>query len=202
MSRVRARRPWNRNIHYHHVLLAALPADCRRALDVGCGDGLLASELAARCRDVVAIDVDPPTLARARTAHGRHNLTFVEADVMSHAFAEDSFDFIASIATLHHLPLAPALERFKRLLRPGGMLAVIGLYRLITPIDFVYAHLAVPVSWWMRLTKDYEEVAAPIRDPDETLAEIERSVRTVLPGARVERRLLFRYSLVWRKPSG
>src|SRR5262245_21774497 len=108
MSLVRARRPWNRNIHYHDIVLGAVPAGCPRALDAGCGDGLLASELATRCGEVIAIDVDPPTLARARAAHSRHNLTFVEADVMTQAFDEGSIDFIASIATLHHLPLAPA----------------------------------------------------------------------------------------------
>jgi len=196
------RRPWNRNIHYHDVVLSELPPTCGRALDVGCGDGLLASEAAAQCRGVIAIDVDAPTLARARSRHIRSNLQFVEADVMHYPFEPESFDFIASIATLHHLPLVPALERFKQLLRPGGVLAVIGLYRLCTPADFAYGLAAMPMSWWLRLTRDYEEVIAPIRDPDETLAEITRNVAEILPGAAIERQVLFRYSLIWRKPSG
>jgi SAM-dependent methyltransferase len=195
-------RPWNRNIHYHGVVLSALPPRCGRVLDVGCGDGLFASELAERCREVIAIDVDAPTLARARTANRRPNLSFVEADVMSHPFDKGSFDFIASIATLHHLPLVPALERFKRLLRPGGVLALIGLYRMSTPADLAWAFVAMPVNWWLRLMNDYEEVHAPIRDPDETLAEISRNVAKILPGAAIGRQLLFRYSLIWRKPSG
>jgi 2-polyprenyl-3-methyl-5-hydroxy-6-metoxy-1,4-benzoquinol methylase len=33
---------WNHNIHYHPVVLDALPPDCERVLDVGCGEGLLA----------------------------------------------------------------------------------------------------------------------------------------------------------------
>ena len=193
-------RPWNRNIHYHDLVLSALPPTCGRVLDVGCGDGSLASELAGRSGEVVAIDVDAPTLARARTAHGQPNLSFVEADVMSQPFEKGSFDVIASIATLHHLPLAPALDRFKQLLGPGGVLALVGLYRLSTPADLAWAFVAMPVSWWLRLTRNYESVAAPIRDPDETLAEIEDCVDRILPGAVLERRLLFRYSLVWRKP--
>jgi ubiquinone/menaquinone biosynthesis C-methylase UbiE len=143
-------------------VLAAVPPECRRALDVGCGDGLLASELARRCGEVVGIDVDTPTLARARGRYGRPNLTFIEADVMSCPFEPASFDFMAAIATLHHLPLEPALERFSQLLRPGGVLSVIGLYRLRTLTDFSYACAAMPVNWWLRLTKNYEEVAAPI----------------------------------------
>jgi len=192
---------WNRNIQYHPLVLEAVPAGCGRALDAGCGDGRLASELAERCSEVVGIDVHGPTLARARGACARPYLSFVEGDVMTHAFAGGGFDLVASIATLHHLPLDPALARFRDLLRPGGVLAVIGLYRIRTLSDIAYAHLAMPVSWWLRLTNDYEEVAAPIRDPEETLAEIGESVQKILPGAEFTRQLLFRYSLIWRKPS-
>jgi SAM-dependent methyltransferase len=192
--------PWNRNIHYHHLVLDAVPPRCVRALDVGCGDGLLASELAGRCREVFAVDVDAPTLARAKAAYPRPNLSFVEGDVMECGFANGNFDFIASIATLHHLPLVPALERFAQLLRPGGLLAVVGLYRLRTLEDLARAPVALPVSWWLRLTRNYEEVAAPIRDPDETLEEIRNAAARILPGAAITRQLLFRYSLVWRKP--
>jgi SAM-dependent methyltransferase len=195
------RRPWNRNIHYHRLVLDAVPPKCLRALDVGCGDGLLASELAERCGEVIAIDVDAPTLARARAGHARPNLSFVEGDVMNNGFADGSVDFIASIATLHHLPLAPALERFTQLLRPGGVLAIIGLYRLSTVSDFIYGCAAKPVSGWLRATRGGEPIVAPIRDPDETLGEIRAAVERVLPGADFERRLLFRYSLIWKKPS-
>jgi methylase of polypeptide subunit release factors len=68
---------WNRNIHSHELVLASVPAGCLRALDVGCGAGRLAGELAERCREVIAIDVDPPALARARARHARPNLSFV-----------------------------------------------------------------------------------------------------------------------------
>jgi SAM-dependent methyltransferase len=117
---------------------------------------------------------------------------------MSYPFEEESFDAVMSIATLHHLPLAPALERFKQLLRPGGVLVVVGLYRLRTPTDFAFGIVGKLVGWWLRLTRHYEEVA-PIQDPDETLNEIRRRAATILPGAALERQLLFRYSLIWQK---
>jgi|SRR5215831_631864 len=191
---------WNRNIHYHDVVLTAVPAGCTRALDVGCGGGRLAAALANRCSEVVAIDVDLPSLSRAREMFATPNLRFVHGDVMSHAFAEGSFDLVASIAALHHLPLEPAIDRFKALLRPGGTLAVVGLYRLTTLTDIAYAHIAIPVSAWHRATKNWEPVGAPIQDPKETLADVQASVERALPGAEFTRRLLFRYSLIWRKP--
>jgi hypothetical protein len=41
-------RRWNHDIHYHPVVLAAVPEGCRRALDVGCGEGQLTRELQPR----------------------------------------------------------------------------------------------------------------------------------------------------------
>lgn len=195
------RNAWNRNIHYHDLVLSAVPQGCARALDVGCGAGRLASELAERCSEVIAIDADAPALALARSRHERPNLSFVEGDVMTHAFPDASFEFIASIATLHHLPLEPALERFRSLQRPGGVLVVIGLYRFETLSDYLVGGMATILSVLVRLMRGTERVNAPIRDPDTTLREIKDVVDRVLPGAVVRRELFYRYSLVWRKPS-
>ena len=45
---------WNHNVHYQPVILRAVPPGCGAALEVGCGDGLLASRLAERCAEVIA----------------------------------------------------------------------------------------------------------------------------------------------------
>ena len=34
---------WNHNVHYQPVILRAVPPGCGAALEVGCGDGLLAA---------------------------------------------------------------------------------------------------------------------------------------------------------------
>ncbi|RZS61394.1 hypothetical protein EV386_1693 [Xylanimonas ulmi] len=39
-----------------------------------------------------------------------------------------------------------------------------------------------------------------LRDPEETFAEVASTARAVLPGARVRRRLWFRYTLEWTAP--
>ena len=56
---------WNRNAHYHDRLLAALPVDCRRVLDVGCGLGTFARRLARVVEHVDALDRDRDALAQA-----------------------------------------------------------------------------------------------------------------------------------------
>jgi SAM-dependent methyltransferase len=193
--------PWNRNIHYHDLVLRAAPAGCSRALDVGCGDGILAGRIGSRCLDVTAIDIDHATLARAVAAtDSQARITFIRGDVMTHPFQEGSFDFITAVASLHHLPLIPALKRLRNLLSPHGVLAVVGLYRMHTLSDFAIGALAVPTSLALRCINCYREVAAPLRDPVETLREIRSACDAVLPGARLHRELLFRYTMIWRKP--
>ena len=125
-----AKAAWNHNIHYHDVVLRSVPSNCRQALEVGCGQGLLARQLARQCEQIVAIDVDHDALACARaTSASEARIEFVEGDVMTYSFSDGSFDLVTAVATLHHLPLKPALERFRSLLRSGGVLALVGLYR-------------------------------------------------------------------------
>ena len=192
---------WNHNIHYHDLVLRSVPPGCRRALDVGCGQGLLARQLAHRCQEVIAIDNDHDVLAQARARGGSEpRITFVESDVMTHELPDSSFDLIAAVAALHHLPLRPALARFRSLLRPGGVLAVIGLYRGETWVDLALAGAAFPASWMLRCLRGYADVGAPVQNPAETLREIRIVCNDLLPGAAIRRHLLFRYSLLWQKP--
>jgi SAM-dependent methyltransferase len=195
-------RPWNHNIHYHHLVLLSAAGGCRRALDVGCGRGLLARRLAQHCQEVIAIDLDHGPIAEAKASGdlgGR--IKFVEGDVMTYPFPDDNFELIAAVATLHHLQLRPALARFRKLLKPGGVLAIIGLYRGATLSDRAFAATAFPVSWGLRAFRGYADVGAPVENPRETLLEIRNACNILLPGASLRRHLLFRYSLIWRKPS-
>jgi len=192
---------WNHNIHYHDVVLRAVPTNCRRALEVGCGQGLLARQLARQCEQVVAIDVDRDALSGgAAMSAAEARIEFVEGDVMTHPFSGGSFDLVTAVATLHHLPLKPALARFRSLLRSGGVLAVVGLYRLHTPGDYAWAAAALPASRIMGCLRQRAEVGAPVQHPGETLGEIRAACQTLLPGAVFRRHLFFRYSLIWRKP--
>ena len=57
---------WNHNVQYQPVILGAVPPGCGSALEVGCGDGMLAGRLAERCAEVTGIDRD-----RRRRGPGR-----------------------------------------------------------------------------------------------------------------------------------
>jgi SAM-dependent methyltransferase len=191
---------WNHNIYYHPVILAALPPECRKVLEVGCGEGFLARDLSAIVGQVTAIDRDAPTIERAqRDAAG--NITYVLDDFMAHPFQSGSFDAVVSIATIHHIGAAAALSKMRELVRPGGTLAVVGLARSRRPVDFVFDIAGVVSTRVHKLAKPYWETRAPkVWPPPETYHQIRQVAQALLPGVRYRRRVFFRYSLVWTKP--
>ena len=192
---------WNHNNHYHDLLLQAVPPGCRRALDVGCGLGTFARRLASRSSHVEAIDEEEAVIGKARdlSRHSGH-IRFIRADFMMWS-ADEPYDFISMIAVLHHLPLRDALAKAATLLRPGGVLVVLGLDRARS-IAHMGARSLVgyPVSAFYRLTRATSRVGAPLRDPKMTLPEIRREGDRLLPGATIRRHVLWRYSLTWVKP--
>jgi ubiquinone/menaquinone biosynthesis C-methylase UbiE len=197
---------WNHNVHYQPVILRAVPPRCGPALDVGCGDGLLACLLAEHCTEVTGIDRDDRMIALARErapaqAHSGH-VTFVAADFLAYPLADASFDFVCANTSLHHMDFAAALTAMARVLRPGGRLAVIGLASDGSPADFVASAAGVPVNLFYRAVYHEGHSGAPIKTPDMTWGQVRATAKTLLPDVLYRRHLLWRYSLLWRKPDG
>jgi 2-polyprenyl-3-methyl-5-hydroxy-6-metoxy-1,4-benzoquinol methylase len=192
---------WNRNTHYHDRLLAALPADCRRVLDVGCGLGTFARRLARVVEHVDALDRDRKALAQAeRLSRDLPNVRFVEADFLTWQ-PESPYDAVSMVAVLHHLPFRAALIRAGTLLRPGGVLLVLGLDRSPSLSHYVTtAVVATLISSCYRAIHHSSHVGAPIAEPQMTLGEIGDECASLLPGVVIRRHALLRYSLIWTKP--
>ena len=191
---------WNHNIHYHSLVHSALPAG-GHVLDVGCGEGMLARELALRADRVTGIDADAISVALARASTSEPNVAYVHADALRYAFAPASFDALVSVATLHHIGAARGLARFAELLRPGGTLAVIGLAASEWPRDLGREIAGAVATRWLQWRRGYWEHSAPTAwPPPETYREVRAIAAERLPGASYRRHVLWRYSLVWRKP--
>jgi SAM-dependent methyltransferase len=91
-----------------------------RALDVGCGAGHRAAELAQHMRAVVAVDPCVPLIEIARANRASANIRYEAVDVRDHHDV-DGYDLIYSANAFHHIaPLGPALAHVRGLLRPGG----------------------------------------------------------------------------------
>ncbi|MCX4503356.1 class I SAM-dependent methyltransferase [Streptomyces anulatus] len=206
LDRFHAAHPWDHNAHYHRWILRRLPGRSARALDVGSGSGDLARLLATRAEEVHGIDADPAIVdrARERTVPGVP-VTFFVGDALEDV-PSGLYDVITCVATVHHMPLTDALTRFREHLAPGGTLIVVGLYRPRSRSDYLIDAVAIPSNIAMAWIKNKGRGAArpvamtaPTRPATTAYPDIVRDARLVLPGARLRRRLFWRYTLVWHQ---
>ena len=193
---------WNHNIHYHPFVLDSLPTPCGRVLDFGCGEGHLARQLPERADQVIGIDPDGPVIARARSMSDA-SITFVHGDGLTHAFEPESFDAVVSVAATHHVDLEVALSRMADLLRPGGVLAVVGLGpSLRSASDLWFDSVGFFATRVLHRTRNVVEVNAPIVwPPPLTHRQARKVARATLPGVEYRRRILFRHTLRWTRPT-
>jgi ubiquinone/menaquinone biosynthesis C-methylase UbiE len=204
---------WNHNTHYHGYLLGQLPQRCGQVLEIGCGAGDFSRLLARRAEKVLAIDLSPQMVRVARERSELHpNIAYVAGDVMTHPFADNQFDCIATLTTLHHLPTEIILRKIGAALKPGGVFVCLDLYQRSDPTDLLFDVFAYPANLFLRLIKTGRprppravcEAYAEHGRTDRylTLPQVERMCADILPGAVVSRHLFWRYSIVWKKEGG
>ncbi|MER5616344.1 class I SAM-dependent methyltransferase [Streptomyces sp. NPDC002215] len=206
LEQFHATHPWDHNAHYHRWILRRLPRRFDSALDVGSGSGDLARLLASRAGAVHGIDVDPAILARARELTApTAPVTFSVGDALTEV-PPGPYDVITCVATIHHMPFSDALTHFRQHLAPGGTLVVVGLSRRQSRSDHLIDAVAIPSNVAMAWIKNKGRKAtrpasmtAPTRPATMTFADIVRDARQALPGARLRRRLFWRYTLVWHQ---
>ncbi len=196
----------NHNRHYHSVVLSAVPAGCERALDVGCGLGELTRALSDRVARVTGIDRDERSIeiARKRSESHSERVQYIAGDFLTVPFEPESFDVVTAVASLHHMDTTPAVTRMRDLLRPGGVLAVIGLASRGSPLDLAVEVPAIVANRLHQLSgaATYEAYRPPVMAPLRCSYQQMRALLCrMLPGARYRRHLYWRYSLVWTKPS-
>lgn len=164
---------------WRSLLLEHLPPAPARVADLGCGTGTLALLLAEEGYVVDGVDFSPEMVRRAIEKAG-DLATFVEADVDVPPLAETSYDVVLCRHVLWAMPSpAATLERWIRLLAPGGRLLLVegnwsngaGLTAEQT-VDLVrdtgreaeLRRLPEPVFWGRPITDDrYLVVSRPTR---------------------------------------
>ena len=195
---------------YHNYLIDHLPLHPENALEIGCGTGEFTRLLASRAQTVVALDLSSQMIRLANSQSADYpNIEYLQGDVLSLSFPAERYDCIVSIATLHHLSLGQALLKMKDALKPNGVLIIHDLLAAGGLVDRVISALAYPVSvarrFWqtgrIRAPREVREAwAAHCRyEVYLTLPEVREMCRQYLPEARIERHLLWRYTVVWHK---
>ncbi|HEY7630329.1 MAG TPA: class I SAM-dependent methyltransferase [Thermoleophilaceae bacterium] len=108
----------------HLVAFVHSLGQAERALDLGCGDGRLTAELDAL--KLFAADVSSVALDRARHRLSGDDIQLIELEPDADLPLEDSqFDLVLCAETLEHVrDVQLLLSEIRRVLRPGGTLAV------------------------------------------------------------------------------
>jgi 2-polyprenyl-3-methyl-5-hydroxy-6-metoxy-1,4-benzoquinol methylase len=94
-------------------------------LEVGCGTGSTALELAAHAGDIVATDISAEMISIARQkaeARGIQNVRFASGNLDAAWLAPGSFDVVMAFNLIHLLVDVPAsIRRSYELIKPGGL---------------------------------------------------------------------------------
>jgi len=103
-------------------------------LDLGCGAGMSAFELQNIYpkAKVTGIDLSPYFLAVAkyRGQENKKNVKWIHGAAEKTGLADNSFDLVSACLMFHELPTSAAIaiiQEAKRLLRPGGYLAIMDM---------------------------------------------------------------------------
>ena len=147
------------------ALRSVLPAGPRSLLDLGCGDGRLAALVLECCPTVdrvVAVDLSPPMLARARERfRGDRRVEVRQFDLADPLDPLGTFDVIVSGFAIHHLEDDRKRSLFGEVaaqLHPGGL----------------FANLEVVSSSSPELHELFlEAIGRPADDPEDRLADTE-----------------------------
>lgn len=173
-----------------------------RVLEIGCGTGALARQLASRRgARVTAIDLSPRMIdvARVRTSPSL-GVEYHVADFL--ALSPRGFDVVIATNTLHHLPLEETVTRMADAVSATGTLLISDLFAARGLAELPYNGL----SWLVaaRVPCPRPELAAAWAAHGEhdhlpSLRAVRSAMRALLPGVSVRRHLGWRYTAIWQR---
>ncbi len=147
---------------------------------------------------VIGIDADEPSIERAR-AQDSDGITYVVGDIFETEL--EPADVIYSGALLHHMDIDAGLERLKSWVAPGGRLCVVGAARA-TWRD-LHREMAGSIAdkAFMLAKGSWKHGSPTVWPPPHTYREVAAASMRILPGAQYKARVLWRYTIVWDRPS-
>ena len=183
------------------MLLSFVPQQAGNALDVGCGDGTFAAALASRCRHVLALDSDQAQVKATRdTCAHLPQVSVRQADFLTANLPDEEFDVVTALAAFHHMPFIDGAREVQRVLKPGGRLIVLGVWTGTATADLPLNVASAALNGFLQLRRGPDTMNAPTTPDQTSWPTVKNEASKHLPGARLRRHLLWRYTLIWDKP--
>ena len=143
----------------YHAILKELPHAPNDIVDLGCSVGMstFALQDTVPCAKITGVDLSPYFLAVAsyQAQQKRQNSpAWVHAAAESTRLPSSSFDLVSACLMFHELPRTAAIEilqEAKRLLRPGGHLAIMDM----NPKSEIYAKMPPYILTLLKSTEPY-----------------------------------------------
>jgi ubiquinone/menaquinone biosynthesis C-methylase UbiE len=166
-------------------LVAHLPDEVHRILDLGCGDGRLAAlvlDAEPGATEAIGLDTSVPMLDLARQRFADEpRVRLLEHDLREPLPDLGSFDVVTAGFAIHHLAHVRKQGLFAEIaaiLRPGG----------------VFANLEVVMCATPELQAEfYERIERPGGDPEDVLAEVEPQLRWMRDAGLVQVDCMWRW---------
>lgn len=105
------------------VLSLLLPQERHRALDFGCGNGVMLPTLSGIFDTVVGIDLHTSAASRVIHRYSLNNVSLIRTNGMKLPFKDDTFYTVLTTSVLEHFTdLEEVVAEIARIIKPGGSL--------------------------------------------------------------------------------
>jgi len=201
---------WNHNNCYYNQILKLIPDNVDTCLEIGCGKGELAFLLSKKSKRVIAVDLADKMIEKAKVLHPNDNIEYICGNILDMKFENNSLDVIVTVATAHHLPYEWLLSFAKDKLKKGGKLIILDLIKAKSLRDHIiwgaafFPNIVMNLIKNGKLKKD-DKYAREVwerhgkHDRYMTIDEIRELANKHIPSAKINRKLFWRYLLVWEK---
>jgi len=193
-------KPWNHNYAYHNWIQKKLK-NKKKVLDVGCGNGTLAFQIAEQGKLVTGLDCSHESIKSASQKNSYKTIQWVEDDFLNHDFKNEKFDAIVFVASIHHMNMKDAIEKAKSILEKNGVIIIVGLSKPSNILDWIIEILRILpsklISAWKK-SKPSEELNLTVSYKIPKMKEIRKICNKELKNNKIKYGLHYRYLLYWQ----
>jgi ubiquinone/menaquinone biosynthesis C-methylase UbiE len=203
-------RRWSNNTHYTKSVLKEInPLIGGVGVDAGCGIGDGARKLSGIYKKVVGYDISPSMIEKAKElSEDFEGITYINESFLDADIEEASCGCVLCVSMLHHMDMEAFFKKAKRVLKKGGRLLVVDLYKMATIGDaltaiaasflkkpYLFFRGALKVTFIERQTWGRHGALEEYK----TITEVKQTAESILGEVKVKRKLFYRYTLTWIK---